>query len=73
MFKRGLSFLMVVCFFAAFMVLSTGPAQAKAVELTYSIFFPATHGNTLLATEWAKEIEKRTNGAVKITMFPGPP
>jgi TRAP-type transport system periplasmic protein len=71
MFKRGLSFLMVVCFFAAFMVLSTGPAQAKAVELTYSIFFPATHGNTLLATEWAKEIEKRTNGAVKITMFPG--
>lgn len=71
MVKRGLSCLVVVCFFAAFMAFSTGPAQAKAVELTYSIFFPATHGNTLLATEWAKEIEKRTNGAVKITMFPG--
>jgi TRAP-type transport system periplasmic protein len=41
------------------------------VELTYSIFFPATHGNTILATEWAKEIEKRTNGKVKINMFPG--
>ncbi len=47
------------------------PGQCKTVELTYSIFFPATHGNTLLAAEWAKEIEKRTNGAVKINMFPG--
>jgi TRAP-type C4-dicarboxylate transport system substrate-binding protein len=52
--------------------LAVAPAHAqKPVELTYSIFFPATHGNTILATEWAKEIEKRTNGAVKITMFPG--
>lgn len=46
-------------------------AHCKTVELTYSIFFPATHGHTILATEWAKEIEKRTNGAVKINMFPG--
>ncbi len=45
--------------------------QGGTVELTYSIFFPATHGHTLLATEWAKEIEKRTNGAVKINMYPG--
>jgi len=44
---------------------------AKTTELNYSIFFPATHGHTLLATEWAKEVEKRTNGAVKINMFPG--
>jgi TRAP-type transport system periplasmic protein len=47
------------------------PGYCKTFELTYSIFFPATHGHTLLATEWAKEIEKRTNGAVKINMFPG--
>jgi len=46
-------------------------ASAKTVEMTYSIFFPATHGHCILATEWAKEIEKRTNGAVKINMFPG--
>lgn len=44
---------------------------ADPVKLNYSIFFPAPHKNTVLATEWAKEIEKRTNGAVKITMFPG--
>jgi TRAP-type transport system periplasmic protein len=46
-------------------------AQAKPVELTYSIFFPAPHKNTVLATEWAKEVEKRTSGMVKITVFPG--
>ncbi|MCA1961711.1 MAG: TRAP transporter substrate-binding protein [Desulfomonile sp.] len=53
------------------MLLAAGPASCKTVELTYSIFFPATHGHCILATEWAKEIEKRTNGAVKINMFPG--
>jgi TRAP-type transport system periplasmic protein len=53
------------------MVMAAGPGHCATVELTYSIFFPATHGNTLLATEWAKEIEKRTNGAVKINMYPG--
>jgi len=46
-------------------------AQAKPMELSYSIFFPAPHKNTVLATEWAKEVEKRANGMVKITVFPG--
>jgi TRAP-type C4-dicarboxylate transport system substrate-binding protein len=41
------------------------------VELSYSIFFPAPHKNTVLAGEWAKEVEKRTNGRVKITIYPG--
>jgi TRAP-type C4-dicarboxylate transport system substrate-binding protein len=46
-------------------------AQNKPIELTYSIFFPAPHKNTVLAQEWAKEIEAKTNGRVKITVFPG--
>lgn len=41
------------------------------IKLNYSIFFPAPHKNSVLATEWAKEIEKRTNGRVQITMFYG--
>lgn len=49
----------------------TAPAAARPIELNYSIFFPATHGHTLLAGEWAKEVEKRTGGAVKVTLFPG--
>jgi TRAP-type C4-dicarboxylate transport system substrate-binding protein len=48
----------------------TSSAHAQ-VKLNYSIFFPAPHKNAVLATEWAKEIEKRTNGKVQITMFYG--
>ena len=56
----------------AFLLLSlSAHAEAKPIELSYSIFFPAPHKQTVLATEWAKEIEKRTGGAVKITLFPG--
>lgn len=54
-----------------FMGSHNGWAQSKPIELSYSIFFPAPHKNTILAAEWAKEIEKRTNGRVKITIFPG--
>src|SRR5512136_2973258 len=45
--------------------------QAKSFNLTLSTFFPAPHRNTVILTEWTKEIEKKTNGAVKITIFPG--
>jgi len=53
--------------------LTVAPAygQAKPIELTYSIFFPAPAPQTQVATDWAKEIEKRTNNRVKITIFPG--
>jgi TRAP-type C4-dicarboxylate transport system substrate-binding protein len=46
-------------------------AQQAPIKLTYSVFFPATHQNTVLATDWAKEIEKRTAGKVQITVFAG--
>ena len=71
MFKKGISLVVTGFLLVSFLFIAAGTSQAKTIELTYSIFFPATHGQTLLATEWAKEIEKRTNGAVKITMFPG--
>jgi len=48
----------------------TSPAFAQT-KLNYSVFFPAPHKNAVLATEWAKEIEKRTGGKVQITVFPG--
>jgi TRAP-type transport system periplasmic protein len=41
------------------------------VKLNYSIFFPASHRNSILAADWAKEIEKRTGGKVQITLFYG--
>ena len=45
--------------------------QVKPIELSYSNFFPATHKHAVYSVEWAKEIEKRTNGRVKITVHPG--
>jgi TRAP-type C4-dicarboxylate transport system substrate-binding protein len=40
-------------------------------KLSYSTFFPAPHRNSVLADEWGKEIAKRTNGKVQVTMFYG--
>jgi TRAP-type C4-dicarboxylate transport system substrate-binding protein len=65
----------MLSFFSSFLltliVAFPASAQTKPIELTYSIFFPAPHKNTVLADEWAKEIGKRTQGKVKITVFPG--
>lgn len=46
-------------------------ANVQTIGLTYSIFFPPTHAQCKAAEAWAREIEKRTNGTVKINVFPG--
>jgi len=65
-----LSFLCLLVIGFSFLT-SSSFAQVKPIELNYSIFFQATHKHTVLAIEWGKEIEKRTNGRVKITVHPG--
>ncbi|MDI9570851.1 MAG: TRAP transporter substrate-binding protein [Pseudomonadota bacterium] len=47
-----------------------GAAEA-ATTLTYSIFFPPSHGQAKAGEAWAKEIEKRTQGQVKINILAG--
>ncbi|OQY12347.1 MAG: C4-dicarboxylate ABC transporter substrate-binding protein [Desulfobacteraceae bacterium 4572_19] len=54
----------VICF--AFASVGT----AKEIKLTYSNFFPPTHIQSKLAESWCKEVEKRTNGQVKIEYYP---
>jgi TRAP-type C4-dicarboxylate transport system substrate-binding protein len=70
---RRLTVLCSIFVLCAGFSLTSAPAvgQAKTIELSYSIFFPAPAPQTQVATEWAKEIEKRTNNRVKITIFPG--
>jgi TRAP-type C4-dicarboxylate transport system substrate-binding protein len=64
----------VVCsFFVLVFVglsLMISPAYGQ-IKLNYSNFFPAPHSNAVLSVEWGKEIEKRTNGRVQVTVFPG--
>ena len=53
------------------LVQTTNTVSARTYRLTYSIFFPETHGQCKIGMDWAKEIEKGTNGQVRITAFPG--
>jgi TRAP-type C4-dicarboxylate transport system substrate-binding protein len=46
-------------------------AAQKVITMNYSNFFPAPHKHSIIAEQWCKEIEKRTNGRVKIAYFPG--
>lgn len=46
-------------------------AGAETVKLTYANFFPPFHVQSQLAESWCKEVEKRTNGEVKIDYYPG--
>jgi TRAP-type transport system periplasmic protein len=46
-------------------------AEDKVITLKYSNFFPAPHANSVIADQWCKEVEKRTNGRVKFNYFPG--
>lgn len=50
---------------------SSAFGQVKPIELSYSNFFPPMHKHAIITVEWAKEIEKRTNGRVKITVHTG--
>ena len=61
---------LVLCVSIFGWLLFVSPASAQ-IKLNYSIFFPAPHKHSVLAAEWGKEIEKRTNGRVVVTMHYG--
>ncbi len=44
--------------------------SAPTIKLSYSIFFPPTHIQCKTAQAWADEIDKRSQGRVKITLYP---
>ncbi|OGP64479.1 MAG: hypothetical protein A2169_15405 [Deltaproteobacteria bacterium RBG_13_47_9] len=49
-----------------------GAASTKPVELKFSYWMPTTHSmHTEIFVPWAKEVEKRTGGRVKIALYPG--
>jgi len=54
-----------------FVMLVFSSGVLAQTTLTYSIFFPATHAQAQAGESWAKEIEKRTGGKVKINIFAG--
>ena len=69
--KRIFLFFLVAFIGVAFLSMGSIKAEAAPIKLTFSIFFPPTHGQAKAAINFAKEVEKRTNGKVEITTFPG--
>jgi TRAP-type C4-dicarboxylate transport system substrate-binding protein len=47
------------------------PASAGKIKLNYASFTPAPTFPSVQMERWKVEVEKRTNGAVKINTFPG--
>ena len=63
----------VVCLIAAVGLLGCDRKSEGAeptVRLSYSIFFPPSHIQCLMAQDWADEVNARTNGSVEITIYP---
>jgi len=61
---------LILAFFSILMV-APASSSAKNVTLKYANFFPPTHIQSKLAESWIKEVEKRTEGRVKIEYYPG--
>jgi TRAP-type C4-dicarboxylate transport system substrate-binding protein len=67
--SRGLCFFTILVLVFTFS--SSVYAAEKVIKLKYYNFFPPPHKNSVLIDEWCKEVEKRTDGRVKVTHFPG--
>ena len=61
----------VLLLITAFLATVAFGQDDKVIKLKYAQIFPPAHKNAVLSQEWCKEIEKRTNGRVKITYFAG--
>ena len=64
-------FVVTLCFFWSGGVLPQTEAEAKSIKLTYAFFAPAGTFPGKQMAHWAKEMEKRTDGLVKVQTFPG--
>jgi len=67
LFVSVLAFLFTATPFLA----SSQAASEKPIKLTFSTMFPQVHLQAGLNKYFCEEIEKRTNGRVKITLYPG--
>ena len=70
--------LFLIPFLALLFVPSLAGAQAKQINLKFATFVTPMHWVSISFENYAKEVEKRTNGRIKVTMFhantlaPGP-
>jgi TRAP-type C4-dicarboxylate transport system substrate-binding protein len=64
-------FFLAACAVSLVACLMPAPSSAAdVIRLKYANFSPPTHGLSVLSDQWCKELEKRTNGRVKVAYFP---
>jgi TRAP-type C4-dicarboxylate transport system substrate-binding protein len=65
-------FFLLVCVISLVACLMPAPSSAaeSVIRLKYASFMPPLHPITQLSDQWCKELEKRTNGRVKVAFFP---
>jgi len=69
--KKYIMSIVIVFALIMYLVPENSYGQGKVIELRYANFFPAPHQISKLVEQWCREVEKRTNGQVKITYYPG--
>jgi TRAP-type C4-dicarboxylate transport system substrate-binding protein len=69
--RRNIAFLMVAVFATGLFLAAPPACLAKEIKLTYANFPPASTFPCVQMERWKSEVEKRTNGAVKVQTFPG--
>ena len=67
--KTACSISMLLLLFSFICIPAT--SFSKDLTLKYANFFPPTHVQSILAESWSKEVEKRTQGRVKVQYYPG--
>jgi TRAP-type transport system periplasmic protein len=70
---RRCSTMFLVLFLIAFGIMGTA-SRARSedeIRLKYATFMPPAMASRLLQDAWCKEVEKRTNGKVKVSFHPG--
>ena len=63
--------LLFICLLSIFLTPLPSDPQEKVITLNYAHFMPSVTKQCILAEQWCREVEKRTNGRVKISFFPG--
>jgi TRAP-type transport system periplasmic protein len=68
-----MNFFLVACAISLVVCFLTTPSSAAepVIRLKYASFMPPMHPIAQLSDQWCKELEKRTNGRVKVAFFPG--
>jgi TRAP-type C4-dicarboxylate transport system substrate-binding protein len=70
--KRRITLMMFAVFGATLLAVALTPAaHGQEIKLTYANFPPAPTFPCVQMERWAKEVEQRTQGKVKVQTFPG--